>query len=143
MFRGQFEHAIDDKGRLSIPAKFRESLREENTLVLTSFGNYITAFPRKVWGAFEDRIRANPTLKRERHDSLRHIFSLAEDAEIDRQGRILIPQGLRQRAGLTREVVIIGVIDEFEIWDKARWVAKVTAAPSPEQLSVNLGELGV
>jgi MraZ protein len=143
MFRGQFEHAIDDKGRLSIPAKFREVLREDHALILTSFGDYITAFPRKVWGAFEDRIRANPTLKRERHDSLRHIFALAEDVEIDRQGRILIPQGLRQRAGLMREVVIIGVIDEFEIWDKARWMSKQSSAPPPEELSANLGKLGV
>jgi MraZ protein len=143
MFRGKFEHAIDDKGRLSIPAKFRDVLREDSTLVLTSFGNYITAFPKKVWAAFEDRIRTNPTLKRERHDSIRHIFSLAEDVEIDRQGRILIPQGLRQGAGLAREVVIIGVMDEFEIWDKARWTSKQSTAPPPEELSANLGELGV
>jgi len=143
MFRGQFEHAIDEKGRLSIPAKFRDILQKERTLVLTSFDSYITVFPLKVWHAIEERIRANPTFKRDMRDFLRHIYSLAEDVEIDQQGRILIPQALRQRVGITRDVVIIGVMDQIEIWGKARWEAKVAAAPSTEELTAKLGELGV
>jgi MraZ protein len=143
MFRGQFEHAIDEKGRLSIPAKFREVLRKERALVLTSFDSYITAFPLKVWRGIEDRIRGNPTFKRDMRDFLRHIYSLAEDVAIDPQGRILIPQTLRQRAGIARDVVIIGVMDQIEIWDKGRWEAKVAAAPSTEELTAKLGELGV
>jgi MraZ protein len=143
MFRGRFEHAIDEKGRLSIPAKFREALGKEKTLILTSFDAYITAFPMHVWRTIEERIRANPTFKRDMRDFLRHIYSLAEDAEIDQQGRVLIPQSLRQRVGITREVVIIGVMDQMEIWDKARWEAKQATAPSPEELSAKLGELGV
>lgn len=143
MFRGQFEHAIDDKGRLSIPAKLREALGKEKTLVLTSFDSYITAFPSRSWRVIEDRIRANPTFKRDMRDFLRLVYSSAEDAEIDSQGRILIPQALRQRAGISREVVILGVMDQIEIWDKARWMTKVSTAPSPEELSAKLGELGV
>jgi MraZ protein len=76
-------------------------------------------------------------------DFLRHIYSLAEDVAIDPQGRILIPQTLRQRAGIARDVVIIGVMDQIEIWDKGRWEAKVAAAPSTEELTAKLGELGV
>lgn len=143
MFRGQYEHSIDDKGRLSIPAKLREALKKEKTLVLTSFDSYITAFPMKAWRVIEDRIRANPTFKRDMRDFLRLVYSSAEDVEIDSQGRILIPQALRQRAGITREVVILGVMDQMEIWDKARWEAKVSTAPSPDDLSAKLGELGV
>ncbi len=143
MFRGQFEHAIDEKGRLSIPAKFRDILQKERALVLTSFDSYITVFPLKVWHGIEERIRANPTFKRDMRDFLRHIYSLAEDVEIDQQGRILIPQALRQRVGITRDVVIIGVMDQIEIWGKARWEAKVAAAPSTEELTAKLGELGV
>ena len=71
MFRGQFEHAIDDKGRLSIPAKFREVLREEKTLVLTSADAYLTAYPLTEWRALEERLRANPKFKREQRDFLR------------------------------------------------------------------------
>jgi MraZ protein len=143
MFRGQYEHSIDEKGRLSIPAKFREILKKERTLVLTSFDGYITAFPMKMWRVIEGRLRSNPTFKRDMRDFLRLIYSSAEDAEIDPQGRILIPQALRQRASITREVVILGVMDQIEIWDKARWEAKVMSAPSREELSVKLGELGV
>jgi MraZ protein len=143
VFRGQYEHSVDDKGRLSIPAKLREALKKEKTLVLTSFEAYITAFPMKAWRIIEDRIRSNPTFKREMRDFLRVVYSLAEDVAIDPQGRILISQALRQRAGITREVVILGVMDQIEIWDKARWQAKVGAAPSPEELSARLGELGV
>lgn len=143
MFRGNFEHAIDEKGRLSIPAKFREAMRRERTLILTSFDSYITAFPLKVWRGIEERIRSNPTFKRDMRDFLRHIYSSAEDVELDQQGRILIPQPLRLRAGITRDVVIIGVMDQLEIWDRGRWEAKVAAAPSPEELSAKLGELGV
>ena len=143
MFRGQYEHAIDDKGRLSIPARFREVLKKEKSLVLSSADGYITAYRMKEWRNLENRIRSNPTFKRDRRDFLRLVYSKAEDVEIDPQGRILISQALRQRAGITREVVILGVMDEFEIWDKARWAAKEGSAPSPEELSAKLGELGV
>jgi MraZ protein len=143
MFRGQFEHAIDEKGRLSIPAKFREALRKEKTLVLTGGDAYLTAYPLKEWRALEDRLRANPKFKREQRDFLRFVYSSAEDVTMDSQGRILVPQGLRQRAGIGREVVIIGMMDTIEIWDKTRWAAKVASAPPPEELSAKLGELGV
>lgn len=143
MFRGRFEHAIDEKGRLSIPAKLREALREEKTLVLTNSDGYLTAYPLAEWRLLEDRIRANPRLKQDLRDYLRLVYSSAEDVSIDGQGRILIPQPLRQRAGITREVVIIGVMDQIEIWDRARWEAKVAAAPSSEELTAKLGELGI
>jgi MraZ protein len=143
MFRGRFDHAIDEKGRLSIPAKFREVLQEEKTLVLTGSDAYLTAYPLSEWRALEDRLRANPKFKREQRDFLRFVYSSAEDVGLDPQGRILIPQGLRLRAGITREVIIIGVMDTIEIWDKARWEAKVAAAPSPDELSAKLGELGI
>ena len=143
MFRGQYEHSIDDKGRLSIPAKLREALKQEKKLVLTSSDGYLTAYPLKTWRELEARIRSNPTFKRDRRDFLRVVYSSAEDVEIDPQGRILLSQGLRQRAGITREVVIIGVMDEVEIWDKSRWLAKLSASPSSEELSAKLGDLGV
>ena len=143
MFRGQFTHAIDEKGRLSIPAKFREALREEKTLVLTTAESYLTVYPLHEWRAVEDRLRANPKFKREQRDFLRFVYSSAEDVDLDGQGRILIPQGLRQRAGIGRDVIIIGMMDTIEIWDKARWEAKLASAPPPEELSARLGELGI
>lgn len=143
MFRGQFDHAIDDKGRLSIPAKLREALGKEKSLILTSLGSFITAFPLKTWRGIEDRIRAKPTFNPQMREFLRSVYSSAEDVAIDPQGRILISQGMRQRTGITREVVIIGAMDLIEIWDKERWAAKVAMASSAEDLTAKLGELGV
>lgn len=143
MFRGQYVHTIDDKGRLSIPAKLREALGKDRTLVLTSFEAFITVFPMKTWRNMEARIRSNPTFKRERRDFLRLVYSSAEDVEIDPQGRILISQGLRQRAGISRDVVILGLLDQIEIWDKARWEEKVRSAPPAEEITAKMGELGV
>lgn len=143
MFRGQFEHAIDGKGRLSIPAKFRQVLGTEKGLVLTCWNSYLSAFPLGVWGSLEDRIRRNPTFKGDTRDFLRFVYSSAEDVDIDSQGRILIPPSLRQRAGITKDVVLIGVMDQIEIWDKGRWAAKLATAPPPEELAGRLGELGI
>jgi len=143
VFRGQYDHTIDDKGRLSIPAKLREALGKDRTLVLTSFEAFITVFPMKTWRNMEARIRSNPTFKRERRDFLRLVYSSAEDVEIDPQGRILISQGLRQRAGISRDVVILGLLDQIEIWDKARWEEKVRSAPPAEEITAKMGELGV
>jgi MraZ protein len=143
MFRGQYDHTIDDKGRLSIPAKLREALGKDRTLMLTSFEGFITVFPMKAWRTMEARIRSNPTFKRERRDFLRLVYSSAEDVQIDPQGRILISQGLRQRAGISRDVVILGLLDQIEIWDKARWEEKVRSAPPAEEITAKMGELGV
>src|SRR5512138_1342850 len=143
MFRGQFEHAVDDKGRLSIPAKFRQALGKEKSLVLTCWNAYLSASPLSVWQVMEQKIRANPRFKDDTREFLRFVYSSAEDVEIDTQGRILIPQLLRQRAGIVRDVVLIGVMDQVEIWDKARWDAKLATAPPPEELASRLGELGI
>ncbi len=143
MFRGQFEHAIDEKGRLSIPAKFRQALGKERALVLTCWNSYLSAFPLSVWHEVESRIRSNPTFQEPTRDFLRFVYSSAEDVEIDSQGRILIPQALRLRAGITKDVVLIGVMDQIEMWDKARWAAKLATAPPPEALASKLGELGI
>jgi MraZ protein len=143
MFRGQFEHAIDDKGRLSIPAKFRQALGKEKSLVLTCWNSYLSAFPLGIWRDVENRIRSNPTFQEPTRDFLRFVYSSAEDAEIDSQGRVLIPQALRLRAGIIKDVVLIGVMDQIEMWDKGRWAAKLATAPPPEELASRLGALGI
>jgi MraZ protein len=143
VFRGQYEHTIDDKGRLSIPAKLREALGKDRTLILMNFDSFITAFPKKSWGVIEDRLRTSPTFNRESRDFLRLLYSSAEDAAIDLQGRILISQGLRQRTGVARDVVILGVMDRIEIWDKGRWEERLRLAPPAEELTAKLGQMGV
>lgn len=123
MFHGRFPHTIDEKGRLSIPAKFREVLakRKERSLFLLELDNCITAFPHKEWQQIEDKIHQRGALRREIRDWLRTVYSGAAETEVDGSGRILVPQAFRETVGLTRDVMIVGVMNRFEIWGRDRW----------------------
>ena len=123
MFRGRFPHTIDGKGRLSIPAKYREVLaaQEERTLLLLELDNCITAFPEKEWQKIEARLYERGALRPEVRDYLRTVYSSATETEVDAAGRILIPPSFRETVGLVRDVVIVGAMNRFEIWAKDRW----------------------
>ena len=123
MFHGRFPHTIDGKGRLSIPAKFREALaaQEERTVFLLESDDYITSFPHHEWQQLEAKIRERGALRPEVREFLRTVYSGAVETEVDRSGRILIPQAFRETAGLTRDVTIVGTMNRFEIWSKERW----------------------
>lgn len=123
MFRGQYEHTIDPKGRVSIPSKFREVLSEkgDGRLVITHFDNHLMAYSFDEWRAFEDRMNSLSFVKEEEAAFVRYLISGAVDCEVDKQGRVLIPPTLRESAGLETDVVLAGVLKKFEIWDKKRW----------------------
>jgi len=146
MFRGRYEHSIDDKGRLSIPSRFREALarRRQKVLVLTDFDTCVAAYPLDEWRRLEDRIRKQSTLQKDVRAFLRLFYSGATETPVDAQGRLLIPPQLRKRAGLTREVMIIGVLNKIEIWSKARWEEFLTRSPVTfEDVAARLAELGI
>ena len=123
MFRGRFPHSIDEKGRLSIPARFREVLarQQERALLLLELDNCITAFPHHVWQEIEAKILEKGPLRREVRDWLRAVYSSATETDVDGAGRILIPQTSRESVGLGREVMIVGIGNSFEIWARERW----------------------
>ncbi len=131
MFRGRYEHSIDAKGRLSIPAKFRETLSEryeaDRLIVTNHFDGCLVAYPLEEWEALEERAKTLPMLKDAPKTFLRFFISGATDCEIDKQGRILLQPTLREHAGLEREVIMVGLTNKFEIWDKERWAQ--TMAP--------------
>ncbi len=146
MFRGRYEHAIDDKGRLSIPVKFREILkrRKEKELVLTDFDACLAAYPLKEWQQLEEKIRTQSSFRKEFRDFLRLFYSGATESAVDSQGRILIPPPLREKAGLTRDVVIVGVLNRIEIWGKERWERFVAESGGTfEQIAAKLAEVGI
>lgn len=120
MFRGEYNHTIDDKGRLIIPSRFRYELGE--SFVLTrGLDGCICIYPQNEWDLLEDKLRELPLTNRNSRLVTRFLVGGAVNCELDKQGRILIPAPLREHAGLTKDVVLVGTLERIEIWDKARW----------------------
>lgn len=120
MLLGEFEHTLDEKNRLTLPAKFREAFAD-GVVVTRGMDGCLYAYARGDFDQLADRVRALDPLGRESRLMQRHFFSGASDAEPDKQGRIMIPAPLLESAGLRREVVVAGVYDHLEIWDRAAW----------------------
>lgn len=131
MFLGEFKHTIDDKGRLTIPAKFRGVL--SSGLVLTrGFDRNLMVYPVTGWENLAERIMARSLTDRRVREFRRRIFSGATDLRPDKQGRILIPPYLRQFAGLKGSVVVAGMYDYIEIWGDTAWQAQREKIENPE-----------
>lgn len=143
MFLGEFEHIIDEKGRVAIPARFREELGEG--FVLTrGFDPCLQAFPYPIWQQLSERVSKLPVANVEARNMRRILFSMAAEVEIDRQGRILIPQNLREYAGLAEQVVISGMNTFFELWSGARWSElQTTLTEQGAAIAEHWAELGI
>lgn len=123
MFRGSSNHTIDPKGRVIIPVRFREILqeKEEQALMVTRLDNALFAYPLDEWKEIEERIHSLAE-KSEAMRRFRRVFiGAVQHCPLDRQGRILIPPELRNYAGLQKEIVLVGVLDHFEVWSRQRW----------------------
>ena len=122
MLLGEYEHTLDEKNRLTLPAKFREAFGD-GVVVTRGMDGCLYAYGRGDFDRLADRVRSLDPLSRESRVMQRHFFSAASLAEPDKQGRIMIPGALLESAGLRREVVVAGVYDHLEIWDRATWRA--------------------
>lgn len=120
MFLGEFRHSIDKKGRVILPAKFRDALKD-GVVVTRGLDNCLWIFSKTEWAQVEDGIRKLSLTKNNARKFTRFLLSGASEEELDRQGRISLPQQLREHAGLERDIVIIGVSDRLEIWSKKNW----------------------
>ena len=120
MLLGEYNHNLDVKGRVSIPAKFREDLGEA-FIVTKGLDNCLFVYSKKEWETFETKLKTLPLTNPNARNFIRFFFSGATECEIDKQGRINIPQNLRDYAGLSKEVYVIGVSTRVEIWDKEKW----------------------
>jgi MraZ protein len=124
MFLGEHEHTLDQKGRLTLPAKYRDSFPEG--LVLTrGMDGCVFAYAKADWSELASRLAALDTLGRDDRMMKRHFFSGAAELMPDRQGRVMIPATLASHAKLDRDVVVAGVFDHLEIWDRAAWRAQI------------------
>ena len=120
MFTGEYQHTIDEKGRLIMPAKFREVLGE--SFILTKgLDGCLFVYPQDEWKILEDKLKRLPFTNKDARAFARFFFSGAVECETDKQGRILITGNLREYSSLNKDVVVIGVGTRIEIWSKDVW----------------------
>src|SRR5690554_8223474 len=120
MFMGEFHHTIDDKGRMIIPAKFRDELG--TTFVVTrGMDKCLFVYPETEWKQLEEKLKVLPFTKKDARAFTRFFFSGATECELDKQGRVNISAPLRQFAQLEKECVVIGVSNRVEVWSKSTW----------------------
>lgn len=120
MFMGEFRHTIDTKGRIIVPAKFREELGD-GFVVTRGLDKCLFAYPMNEWKLLEEKLKNLPLTKKDARSFTRFFFSGAVECEIDKQGRINIPPNLRNYAGLDKECIVIGVSNRIEFWANENW----------------------
>ena len=141
MLMGEFEHTLDTKGRISMPAKLRKDMGE--TFILTKgLDGCLFAFSSEEWLNFESKLKSLPLSDKNARNFVRFFLAGATECEIDKQGRFLIPSNLRQAAKLEKEAVIIGVGTRLEIWDKTTWKSKDEEI-SADEIAENMTMLGI
>lgn len=120
MFIGEYQHSIDPKGRVIIPSKFRDGLGEK-FIVTKGLDECLFAYSSEEWSNIETKLKSLPFTDKDVRAFVRFFFAGAAECETDKQGRILIPQNLREHAGLDKEIYVIGVSTRVELWDKSKW----------------------
>lgn len=138
MLIGEYQHNIDPKGRVFIPAKLRDDLGD-HFIVTKGLDNCLFGYSMSEWKLLEEKIRSLPLSKA--RNMQRFFFSGASDMEPDKQGRVLLPANLRDYAGLTKDVMIIGASNRIEIWDKQKWDENGLGITS-ESIAQAMDELG-
>lgn len=143
-FRSRSEHNLDEKGRLNIPSRFREVLnrKQPETLMVTNWHNCLKAYPVQVWGIIENKLLKEAKKQAGMDAFVRYVISGLTECPLDKQGRILIPQSLRTVFSITKEVVLSGMLDHFEIWDKEAWEAETKKTRDNFQ-NFDLSTLGI
>ncbi|MEC4678011.1 MAG: division/cell wall cluster transcriptional repressor MraZ [Nitrospirota bacterium] len=147
MFIGQFTHTIDSKGRLSIPVKFREDINSKSkgtVFITTELDPCLVIYTIKEWKTLLERINNFPVMNQGVKAYRRLLFSRATECSLDKQGRILIPQNLREHAGLSGDTYLVGNDNKIEIWYPGKWDASESSAmESMNNIREELAKLGM
>lgn len=136
LFYGEYQHTLDVKGRIIIPSKFREGLGD-SFIITKGFDNCLFIYSPNEWSVFEEKLKLLPSSDKELRQFVRFFFSGASEIEVDKQGRALVPQNLRDFANLEKDVVIIGVSNRIEVWDLEKWNAYSSEADIDSDLIAN------
>ena len=146
-FRGRSEHTLDEKGRLNFPSRFREVLRqyESETLMIAPWGRlHLRVYPLSGWEILENKLLTEGREEKDIDRFVRYMVGGVNESSLDKQGRILLSQSLRQDAGLRKDVVLIGMLDWIEIWDKESWIRENAATgESFDGFRESLSRLGI
>ena len=134
---GEYQHSLDSKGRIFVPAKLRDELGEVFFITL-SMDHCLNAYSRENWQLLSDKVSAMPYVKQRR---MRPIFAHAARCELDGQGRVLIPQALRDYAGLVKNVTVVGCNNHAELWDTSTWKEIYAVETTPENIAAVMEEL--
>jgi MraZ protein len=146
MFRGRSLHTLDAKGRIRIPARFREILtaRYEDRCIITNLDRCLIAYPLSEWEIIEQKLGELSLVRPDVKAFQRFFISGATECNFDKQGRILIPQTLREHASFEREVVLAGMLKSFELWSKPLWDEEISRARDDfAEITTTLAELGI
>ncbi|OKZ92850.1 MAG: division/cell wall cluster transcriptional repressor MraZ [Eubacterium sp. 36_13] len=142
MFMGEYNHTIDAKGRLIVPAKFREILGD-NFIVTKGLDGCLFVYPNDEWTRFEEKLKSLPLTNKNARHFTRFFLAGAAACEVDKQGRILLPQVLREFASLEKDVVLVGVASRIEIWSRERWDESMnTYDGDMDEVAENMESLG-
>ena len=143
MFMGEYKHSIDAKGRIILPADFREELTD-NFVITKGLDNCLFLYTAEEWDKLSTKLRQLPLAKAEARAFVRFFFAGARQAECDRQGRFLVPVNLRAHAKLQKDVVLIGISNRIEVWSKAEWDRyNEEITPSVSSIAETLVDLGI
>ncbi|AKA70247.1 division/cell wall cluster transcriptional repressor MraZ [Clostridium scatologenes] len=142
MFIGEYEHALDSKNRIIIPSKFREELGSK--FILTKgLDGCLYAYTMDEWSVLEDKLRKLPLTSKNARAFVRFFFSGANEMELDKQGRTLIPQSLLEYGEIKKEIVSIGVSNRLEIWSKEKWIQYNSSNIDFDKIAEQMSELGI
>ncbi|NLP30161.1 MAG: division/cell wall cluster transcriptional repressor MraZ [Clostridiales bacterium] len=142
MFIGEYQHSIDAKSRIIIPSKFREELGYR-FIMTKGLDNCLFIYSLEEWKKFEDKLKNLPVASKDARAFVRYFFSSAVECEIDKQGRLTIPQNLRSHGKIEKEVVIIGVMSRVEVWSKQEWDKYGTETLCYDDIAEKMAELGI
>ncbi len=143
MFIGEYEHSIDPKKRLALPSKFRAELGAE-VVVTRGLDKCLFVYPMAVWSELAAKFGSMPIGDADTRSFVRLMLAGATDVTMDKQGRVLVPEYLRQYAGLDKSVIVAGLYNRLEVWDAKAWEAyKQGAEENTDKIAQKLGELGI
>ena len=142
MFIGEYQHALDSKNRIIVPSKLREELGTK-FVITKGLDGCLYAYPVTEWKILEEKLKTLPLTNKDARAFVRFFFAGACEVEVDKQGRVLIPQNLKEYAGIEKEIVSIGVLTRVEIWGKEKWSQYNDSNIDYDSIAEKMSDLGI